>query len=109
MPPTANGKTLVATLAVYANALEGKGVHIVTVNDYLARRDPVWMAPIYHALGLSVGCLQHDASYIYDPEVTDAPNGMESLRLVSRPEAYGADITYGTNNEFGYFRVRSPR
>ena len=103
---TGEGKTLVATLAVYANALEGKGVHIVTVNDYLARRDPVWMAPIYHALGLSVGCLQHDASYIYDPEVTDAPNGMESLRLVSRPEAYGADITYGTNNEFGFDYLR---
>ena len=103
---TGEGKTLVATLAVYANALEGKGVHVVTVNDYLARRDPVWMAPIYHALGLSVGCLQHDASYIYDPEVTEAPNGMEFLRPVSRPEAYQADITYGTNNEFGFDYLR---
>ena len=103
---TGEGKTLVATLAVYANALEGKGVHVVTVNDYLARRDPVWMGPIYHALGLTVGCLQHDASYIYDPEVTEAPNGMEFLRAVSRPEAYRADITYGTNNEFGFDYLR---
>ena len=103
---TGEGKTLVATLAVYANALEGKGVHVVTVNDYLARRDPVWMAPIYFALGLTVGCLQHDASYIYDPEVTEAPNGMEFLRPVSRPEAYRADITYGTNNEFGFDYLR---
>ena len=103
---TGEGKTLVATLAVYVNALEGKGVHVVTVNDYLARRDPVWMGPIYHALGLSVGCLQHDASYIYDPEVTEAPNGMEFLRPVSRPEAYRADITYGTNNEFGFDYLR---
>ena len=103
---TGEGKTLVATLAVYANALEGRGVHIVTVNDYLARRDPVWMAPIYFALGLTVGCLQHDASYIFDPEITDAPNGMEFLRPVSRPEAYRADITYGTNNEFGFDYLR---
>ena len=103
---TGEGKTLVATLAVYVNALEGKGVHVVTVNDYLARRDPVWMGPIYHALGLSVGCLQHDASYIFDPEVTEAPNGMEFLRPVSRPEAYRADITYGTNNEFGFDYLR---
>ena len=103
---TGEGKTLVATLAVYANALEGKGVHVVTVNDYLARRDPVWMAPIYYALGLTVACLQHDVSYVYDPEVTDAPNGFEFLRQVSRPDAYRADITYGTNNEFGFDYLR---
>ena len=103
---TGEGKTLVATLAVYTNALEGKGVHVVTVNDYLARRDPVWMSPIYHALGLSIGVLQHDTSYIYDPEITEAPNGMEFLRAVSRPEAYRADITYGTNNEFGFDYLR---
>ena len=103
---TGEGKTLVATLAVYANALEGKGVHVVTVNDYLARRDPVWMAPVYHALGLTVGCLQHDASYIYDPAITEANNGMEFLRPVSRTEAYQADITYGTNNEFGFDYLR---
>ena len=103
---TGEGKTLVATLSVYVNALEGKGVHIVTVNDYLARRDPVWMGSIYHALGLTVGCLQHDASYLYDPDVKDAPGGMEFLRAVSRPEAYQADITYGTNNEFGFDYLR---
>ena len=103
---TGEGKTLVATLAVYINALEGKGVHVVTVNDYLARRDPVWMGQIYHSLGLTVGCLQHDTSYMYDPEVTDAPAGMENLRAVSRPEAYQADITYGTNNEFGFDYLR---
>ncbi|MEC8857836.1 MAG: preprotein translocase subunit SecA, partial [Chloroflexota bacterium] len=103
---TGEGKTLVATLAVYINALEGRGVHVVTVNDYLARRDPVWMGQIYHALGMTIGCLQHDVSYMYDPEVTDAPAGMESLRVVSRLEAYQADITYGTNNEFGFDYLR---
>ena len=65
---TGEGKTLVATLPVYLNALAGQGVHVVTVNDYLARRDPQWMGPIYHLLGLSVGCLQHQASYLYDPD-----------------------------------------
>jgi len=103
---TGEGKTLVATLAVYINALEGKGVHVVTVNDYLARRDPVWMGSIYHSLGLTIGCLQHDVSFIYDPEVKDAPAGMEFLRPASRPEAYQADITYGTNNEFGFDYLR---
>ena len=103
---TGEGKTLVATLPVYLNALTGKGVHVVTVNDYLARRDPVWMGPIYHGLGLSIGCLQHDAAYIYDPEVTDAADGINFLRPVARSEAYGADITYGTNNEFGFDYLR---
>ena len=103
---TGEGKTLVATLAVYLNALSGQGVHVVTVNDYLARRDPVWMSPIYHGLGLTVGCLQHDAAYIYDPEVTDSSDGLESLRPVTRAEAYRADITYGTNNEFGFDYLR---
>ena len=101
---TGEGKTLVATLAVYANALTGRGVHVVTVNDYLARRDPVWMGPVYHALGLSVGCLQHDAAFVYDPEVTGGK--MPCLRPVSRAEAYLADITYGTNNEFGFDYLR---
>ena len=77
---TGEGKTLVATLAVYANALTGRGVHVVTVNDYLARRDPVWMGPVYHALGLSVGCLQHDAAYIYDPDAAEAADGLKFLR-----------------------------
>ena len=101
---TGEGKTLVATLAVYANALTGRGVHVVTVNDYLARRDPVWMGPVYHALGLSIGCLQHDSSFIYDPEITSGK--LPFLRPVSRAEAYHADITYGTNNEFGFDYLR---
>ena len=103
---TGEGKTLVATLAVYLNAISGQGVHVVTVNDYLARRDPVWMGPIYHGLGLTVGCLQHDVAYIYDPEITDASDGAKSLRAVTRAEAYQADITYGTNNEFGFDYLR---
>ena len=103
---TGEGKTLVATLPVYTNALTGAGAHVVTVNDYLARRDPVWMGPVYHSLGLSVGCLQHDAAYLYDPEVTEGADGMKFLRKVSRAEAYSADITYGTNNEFGFDYLR---
>ena len=103
---TGEGKTLVATLPVYLNALAGQGVHVVTVNDYLARRDPVWMGPIYHNLGLTVGCLQHDLAFRYDPEVTEAPNGMKFLRQVSRAEAYQADVLYGTNNEFGFDYLR---
>ena len=101
---TGEGKTLVATLAVYANALTGRGVHVVTVNDYLARRDPVWMGPVYHALGLTVGCLQHDSAFVYDPDI---PGGKTPfLRPVAREEAYRADITYGTNNEFGFDYLR---
>ena len=81
---TGEGKTLVATLPVYLNALSGQGVHVVTVNDYLARRDPVWMGPVYHALGLTVGCLQHDAAYVYDPEVVGPNESLKSLRQGSR-------------------------
>ena len=103
---TGEGKTLVATLPLYLNALEGNGVHLVTVNDYLAKRDPQWMGPIFHLLGLTVACLQHDSSYMFDPDVTDAPAGMERLRPVNRREAYAADITYGTNNEFGFDYLR---
>ena len=103
---TGEGKTLVATLPVYLNALSGQGVHVVTVNDYLARRDPVWMGPIYHALGLTVACLQHDAAYVYDPEAVGPNEILKSLRQVSRAEAYLADITYGTNNEFGFDYLR---
>ena len=110
---TGEGKTLVATLPVYLNALAGQGVHVVTVNDYLARRDPVWMGPIYHHLGLTVGCLQHDAAYQYDPEVTETAarqsgpaEGMRFLRQVSRAEAYQCDVLYGTNNEFGFDYLR---
>ncbi|HXZ44346.1 MAG TPA: preprotein translocase subunit SecA, partial [archaeon] len=97
---TGEGKTLVATLPVYLNALTSKGVHVITVNDYLAKRDTQWMGPIYHALGLSVGVLQHEASYLFDPTVRTADVHMANLRPCTRQEAYRADITYGTNNEF---------
>ena len=103
---TGEGKTLVATLALYLNALEGKGAHLVTVNDYLAKRDTQWMGPIYHLLGLSVGCLQHDASYLFDPEVEEKNPSLSHMRPVSRREAYRADITHGTNNEFGFDYLR---
>ncbi|MBI4691972.1 MAG: preprotein translocase subunit SecA [Candidatus Terrybacteria bacterium] len=117
---TGEGKTLVATLPAYLNALEGPPaggrVHIVTVNDYLSRRDTVWMGQIYHVLGLSVGCINHDASYLYDPmhteldKVRDETGSFhvihEFLRPCSRKEAYQADITYGTNNEFGFDYLR---
>ncbi len=104
---TGEGKTLVATLPAYLNALTGNGVHVVTVNDYLARRDPVWMGPVYHLLGLTVGCLQHDAAYIYDPDLADAGRGsFPYLAPVSRRDAYQADILYGTNNEFGFDYLR---
>jgi len=136
---TGEGKTLAATLAAYLNALDGKGVHIITVNDYLARRDTVWMGQIYYALGLSVSCIIHDAAFIYDPNYaaqtntdetrTDTENSQDKsvintekneenkeveafkiiksyLRPVKRKEAYQADITYGTNNEFGFDYLR---
>ena len=104
---TGEGKTLVATLPAYLNALTGDGVHIVTVNDYLARRDPVWMGPIFYLLGLSVGCLQHDAAYIYDPELTNVgKGGFQFLAPAHRSEAYQADVLYGTNNEFGFDYLR---
>ncbi len=103
---TGEGKTLVATLPVYLNALEGKGVHVVTVNDYLAKRDAQWMGPIYHHLGLSVGVIQHDASFLYDPDYHSDDKRFDRLRPCSRKEAYQADITYGTNNEFGFDYLR---
>ena len=103
---TGEGKTLVATLPLYLNALEGKGVHLVTVNDYLAKRDASWMAQLYHALGLSVGIIQHDASFLYDPTYEAADKRLQHLRPCSRHEAYRADITYGTNNEYGFDYLR---
>ncbi|MBX4210761.1 preprotein translocase subunit SecA [Candidatus Parcubacteria bacterium] len=113
---TGEGKTLVATLPAYLNALEGKGVHIVTVNDYLSRRDAVWMGQIYSALGMSVGILNTEESFIYDPKHTeldktrDVEGGFkvvhEFLRPSSRRDAYNADITYGTNNEYGFDYLR---
>jgi len=103
---TGEGKTLVATLPAYLNALPGLGTHIVTVNDYLARRDAQWMGPIYHALGLSLGVIQHEVSYLYDPAHVSPDIRLASLRPCSRREAYHADITYGTNNEFGFDYLR---
>ena len=158
---TGEGKTLVATLPAYLNALTGKGVHIVTVNDYLSRRDAVWMGQVYNFLGLTVGVINHESSFLYDPQHrdsvipakagiqdrTDRSSGKildsrlrwndkaddsssrknngdndhldkerdalgsfkvvhEFLRPVTRPEAYRADITYGTNNEFGFDYLR---
>ncbi len=103
---TGEGKTLVATMPVYLNALDGRGVHVVTVNDYLAKRDAQWMSPLYHHLGLSVGVIQHDASFLYDPESRSEDKQHDRFRPCSRKEAYGADITYGTNNEFGFDYLR---
>lgn len=103
---TGEGKTLVATLAAYLNALEGKGVHVVTVNDYLARRDVQWMGPIYNFLGLSVGVIQPDASFVYDPKYRVPDKRFDRLRPCTKREAYLADITYGTNNEFGFDYLR---
>lgn len=124
---TGEGKTLTATSPVYLNALTGKGVHVVTVNDYLARRDVVWMGQVYHALGATVGCLTHDAAFVYDPsfiapkealieaeaaadEVRDTEGSFkvvqEFLRPISRKEAYQLDILYGTNHEFGFDYLR---
>jgi len=106
---TGEGKTLSAVLATYLNALAGKGVHVVTVNDYLSKRDANWMGQIYNFLGLSVGCIAHDSSFLYEPNKTDddaVSIEEENLKAVSRKEAYGADITYGTNNEFGFDYLR---
>ncbi len=113
---TGEGKTLVAVAPVYLNALSGKGVHVVTVNDYLARRDAVWMGQVYDALGLSVAVINHDTSYVYDPshkeedqerdEVGSFRVVYEFLRPCTRKDAYAADITYGTNSEFGFDYLR---
>ncbi len=103
---TGEGKTLVAPLAAALNAMSGRGVHVVTVNDYLAKRDPQWMGPIYHGLGLSVGIIQHDAAFVFDPEHRGTDERLINLRPVSRREAYAADVTYGTNNEFGFDYLR---
>jgi len=107
---TGEGKTLVASLALYLNALAGKGVHLVTVNDYLARRDAGWMAPIYHFLGLTVGVnVGTTATFVYDPEYLDETHPdsrLQHLRPVSKKEAYGADITYATNSELAFDYLR---
>ena len=103
---TGEGKTLVAPLAVALNGLTGRGVHVVTVNDYLARRDAQWMGPIYHFLGLSVGIIAHDTSYLFEPGYPTNDERLINLRPCTRAEAYAADITYGTNNEFGFDYLR---
>lgn len=119
---TGEGKTLVATLPTYVNALAGKGVHVVTVNEYLAKRDAVWMGQVYHALGMKVACLIHNSALLYDPSyIPEVAEPMadkerdttgsflvqqEYLRPISRKEAYLADITYGTNHEFGFDYLR---
>ncbi len=103
---TGEGKTLVATLPTTLNALSGKGVHLVTVNDYLAKRDTQWMGPIYHMLGLSVACIQHEAAFLFDPSYTVEDPRYTHLRPIGRRDAYLADITYGTNNEFGFDYLR---
>src|SRR5262245_9903581 len=103
---TGEGKTLVATLAAYLNALPALGTHVVTVNDYLARRDAQWMGPIYHALGLTVGVIQHEVQYLYDPTFASPDIRLAGLRPCGRREAYHSDITYGTNNEFGFDYLR---
>ena len=106
---TGEGKTYVAALSAYLNALDGKGVHVVTVNDYLSRRDTEWLGPAYHSLGLSVACLNNDTAYLFAPKEGDREThhgSGEELRPVQRKEAYGAEITYGTNNEFGFDYLR---
>ena len=106
---TGEGKTLVAMLPAYLNALSGHGVHVVTVNDYLAQRDAGWNGPVYHFLGLSVGVIVNEASFIYDPEYENEEHEDERFRHLkpaTRKEAYNADITYGTNNEFGFDYLR---
>ncbi|GAB6184279.1 preprotein translocase subunit SecA [Thermodesulfovibrio hydrogeniphilus] len=103
---TGEGKTLVATLAAYLNALEGKGVHVVTVNDYLARRDAQWMGEIYNFLGLRIGVIQHEMSFVFDPNFRQQDKRFDKLRQCTKKEAYLADITYGTNTEFGFDYLR---
>ncbi|MFH1820302.1 MAG: preprotein translocase subunit SecA [Candidatus Nealsonbacteria bacterium] len=114
---TGEGKTLAATLPIYLNALSGKGVHVITVNDYLAKRDAIWMGQIYYLLGLSTGCIVHDSAFLYDPDYKQSSDEERDLvgsfkvienflKPCTRKEAYEADITYGTNNEFGFDYLR---
>jgi preprotein translocase subunit SecA len=103
---TGEGKTFVAPLAAYLNGLTRRGVHVVTVNDYLAKRDAQWIGAVFHKLGMSVGSIQHDAAYVFDPDFPQTDERLRNLRPVSRQEAYAADVTYGTNNEFGFDYLR---
>ncbi len=103
---TGEGKTLIGPVAAILNALTGRGVHVVTVNDYLARRDPQWMGPVFHFLGVSLGMITHDSSFVYEPDYPTTDERLLNLRPVTRREAYAADVTYGTNNEFGFDYLR---
>src|SRR3954452_12625940 len=103
---TGEGKTFVPTLAAVLNSLSGRGVHVVTVNDYLARRDPQWMGPVFHFLGVSVGIITHDTSFLFEPGYPTTDERLINLRPVDRRAADAADITYGTNNEFGFDYLR---
>ncbi len=103
---TGEGKTLIGPLASILNSLTGRGTHIVTVNDYLARRDPQWMGPVFHFLGISIGTITHDESFLFEPGYPTSDERLINLRPVSRRDAYAADVTYGTNNEFGFDYLR---
>ncbi|MEO8638565.1 MAG: preprotein translocase subunit SecA [Chloroflexota bacterium] len=103
---TGEGKTFVAPLAAYLNGLTGRGVHVVTVNDYLAKRDAQWIGQVFWRLGMTVGSIQHEAAYVVDPDFPQTDEHLRALRPVARTEAYAADVTYGTNNEFGFDYLR---
>jgi len=103
---TGEGKTFVAPLAAYLNGLTGRGVHVVTVNDYLAKRDAQWIGQVFWRLGMSVGSIQHEAAYVVDPDFHQKDEHLRALRPVARSDAYAADVTYGTNNEFGFDYLR---
>jgi len=103
---TGEGKTFVAPLAAYLNGLAGRGVHVVTVNDYLAKRDAQWIGAVFHRLGMEVGSIQHEAAFVFDPDFPATDEKLRDLRPVTRREAYAADVTYGTNNEFGFDYLR---
>src|SRR4029078_5610815 len=103
---TGEGKSFVPTLAAVLNAMSGRGVHVVTPNDYLARRDPQWMGPVFHFLGISLGMITHAESFVFEPDYPTTDERLINLRPVSRRDAYAADVTYGTNNEFGFDSLR---
>jgi preprotein translocase subunit SecA len=103
---TGEGKTFLPTMAAILNSMTGRGVHIVTPNDYLARRDPQWMGPVFHFLGVSLGMITHDESFVFEPGHPTSDERLINLRPVDRREAYAADVTYGTNNEFGFDYLR---
>ncbi len=103
---TGEGKTFVGPLAAFLNALVGRGVHVVTVNDYLAKRDAQWIGAVFHRLGMSVGSIQHEGAFVFDPDFVATDERLRDLRPVTRREAYAADVTYGTNNEFGFDFLR---